>query len=80
MNVNENEIRRLYAEASVADYISEEVTIITDVNGAVQTLCYNLPSALLAGTNVGYAKSLCELAKRLDFPADYVKNIQAMME
>lgn len=79
MTVNEDAIQSLYAEASVADYIPEEVTIITDTNDEVYATCYNLPMELLTGTNESYAASLYKLAKQENFPNEYLKKIQEMM-
>lgn len=75
MDVNDEEITKLYAEESVADYVPEEVAIVTESNESVTATCYNLPLELLAGTNEAYAKSLSELAKKLDFPKEYVDKI-----
>ncbi|MEX0314509.1 MAG: gamma-glutamylcyclotransferase family protein [Allomuricauda sp.] len=78
MTVDANTIKDLYAEPSVADYIPEEVEIITDANESVKAVCYNLPSESLTGANEAYAKSLYELAKREGFPDDYLKKIKKM--
>ena len=75
MEVNEEEITKLYAEKSVADYIPEEVTIVTGSNEQQTATCYNLPAELLTGTNELYAKSLYELAKKLNFPKEYLDKI-----
>ncbi|WP_420601327.1 hypothetical protein [Flagellimonas sp.] len=71
-------IRKLYSEASVADYIPEQVEVITEPNGTVQATGYNLPSELLTGTNTAYAESLYILAKQKGFPENYLEKIKKM--
>ena len=78
MTVDSNDIQALYTEDSVADYVPEEVTIVTDTNESVTATCYNLPLALLSGTNESYADSLYELAKEEGFPDDYLEKIKKM--
>lgn len=75
MEVNEEAIKRLYAEKSVADYIPEKVEIVTASGESLVATCYNLPLKLLTGTNKSYAQSLYTLAKKLDFPKKYLANI-----
>ena len=75
MTVDDEAIHDLYAEASVADYIPERVTVITDSNAAVSAICYNLPAEKLSGSNATYAASLHKLAQQLDFPEDYLQKI-----
>ncbi|WP_411031839.1 gamma-glutamylcyclotransferase [Spongiimicrobium sp. 3-5] len=76
MTIDKDAIHNLYAETSVADYIPEEVNIITNTNDSITAICYNLPSELLTGTNEAYAKSLYKLAKKLNFPDKYLNIIQ----
>ncbi len=78
MTVDEQAIKGLYAEASVADYIPELVTVITENGEVVEATCYNLPLELLTGTNASYAASLHQLASQLDFPQDYLDKIKEM--
>ena len=78
MTIDKDAINNLYAEASVADYIPEEVNIITNTNDSITATCYNLPSESLTGTNVLYAISLYKLAKREGFPDDYLDKIKKM--
>ena len=68
MNIADEKIIKLYSEQSVSDYIPEKVEIITNLNERLSATCYNLPTALLAGTNTLYAKSLYDLAKKVRFP------------
>lgn len=75
MEVTDEEMVKLYAEKSVADYIPEKVEVITELNEHLMATCYNLPLELLTGTNSEYAKSLYELAKKLKFPKGYLEKI-----
>jgi len=76
MTIDNEAIHNLYAEASVADYIPEEVNIVTNTNDSITATCYNLPSESLTGTNESYAISLYKLAKQMGFPDDYLEKIK----
>jgi AIG2 family protein len=78
MTVDMAAIHNLYAEASVADYIPEQVSIITDRNETISATCYNLPAEALTGTNTVYAQALYQLAKQKGFPSDYLEKIKRM--
>ncbi len=78
MTVNSEAIHDLYAEPSVADYIPEEVKVITNTGDAITATCYNLPAESLTGTNTSYAESLYQLAKQEGFPDDYLEKIKEM--
>jgi len=78
MTIDNDAIHNLYAEASVADCIPEEVSIITSTNDSIAATCYNLPSKSITGTNVLYAASLYKLAKQEGFPDDYLEKIKKM--
>ncbi len=80
MTVNDEAIRELYSEASVADYIPEEVNIVTATNDLITATCYNLPSESLTGTNESYALSLYKLARQKGFPPEYLEKIKEMTE
>ena len=77
MTIDEDAVRALYAQESVADYIPEEVTIITDTNETVKATCYNLPPELLSGKNESYAQALHKLGTRLGFPTGYLDKIKS---
>lgn len=78
MTIDDEAIHDLYAEASVADYIPEEVSIMTGANESIRATCYNLPSGSISGTNELYAISLYKLAKQQGFPDDYLEKIKKM--
>ncbi len=76
VEVDDQEIIGLYAEKSVADYIPEDVTVTTNSGEEINATCYNLPLQMLSGTNEQYARSLHELAVKLEFPEDYLNKIK----
>ena len=76
--LEESEVNKLYAEASVADYIPEDVRVTSEEHGSIEAICYNLPLEALSGTNTSYANALYELAQRLGFPDDYLEKIKRM--
>ncbi len=78
MTVDKDRIQLLYAEASVADYVPETVTIVTNTSEKVEAVCYNLPAALMTGTNETYATALHQLASKEGFPPEYLEKIKKM--
>jgi hypothetical protein len=75
MTISDDEIIKLYAEKSVADYVPEKVEVVTETNEHIIANCYNLPPDLMIGTNEAYAKSLYNLVKKLNFPEEYLNSI-----
>lgn len=78
MTAGSEAIRKLYAQPGVADYIPEEVNVVTDKHDVVTAVCYNLPIESLSGTNEVYALSLHKLAKKEGFPVAYLEKIHKM--
>ena len=78
MSCNPDELQRLYSEPSVADYVAEEVHVSTQSEMSIKALCYNLPPELITGANTAYADSLYQLAKRYEFPEDYLNYIKSL--
>jgi len=76
MTLRAGEVRTLYAEASVADYIPEPVTVELPDGTKEPATCYNLPLSKLEGTNPEYAGALLRLASRLGLPDDYLRRIR----
>lgn len=76
MEVDNEDVIKLYTEKSVADYIPEKVTIVTGSNEYLKATCYNLPLELITGTNEAYARSLYDLAEKLSFPKEYLEHIK----
>lgn len=76
ITVDKDAIKKLYAEPSVADYIPEEVSVITNSGIIIKSVCYNLPKELLSGTNPLYAESLYKLGNEKGLPKNYLKKIR----
>lgn len=76
MTVDPEAVKRLYAEASVSDYIPEAVNVISETNEIIPAICYNLPLESLSGTNEAYASALYALARQQGFPEDYLVKIK----
>jgi hypothetical protein len=75
MDIALSEATELYAEESVADYLPEQVTVVLMDGTRVEATCYNLPGDKMTGANKEYAKSLLDVATRLDFPDSYLDQI-----
>lgn len=80
MDVAEDDVERLYAEDSVADYRPEAVNVELADGSMVEATCYNLPAHAIEGTNKDYARALCELAERLALDKSYVGEIRRLAE
>ena len=77
MTLSHEDVRKLYAEPSVADYVAEEVEVMRPDGSVVLAYCYNLPESELTGTNPEYAAALHELASSLGLPEAYLETIRA---
>jgi hypothetical protein len=76
MTVRAEDLKALYSEDSVADYLSESVSV-TLLDGTLErAVCYNLPEERLEGTNSAYASSLLVLAGKLGLPGSYLQQIR----
>ena len=76
MKIRAEDVRALYSEESVADYVSESVSVVLRDGTLESAVCYNLPESKLKGTNSQYAKSLLTLAGKLGLPTDYLQQIR----
>jgi len=76
MEIAANEATELYADASVADYVPEPVTVELTDGTQVDASCYNLPADKVSGTNKEYARSLLAVATRLGLPEAYLEEIR----
>ena len=72
------DVRALYSDVSVADYVSEPVSVVLADGTVEPAACYNLPTRKLAGANPEYANSLLALAARLGLPDDYLQQIREL--
>lgn len=76
MGLKAEDVRALYSEQSVADYVAETVSVALLDDRVEAAVCYNLPVQKLEGANAEYASSLLSLAEKLGFPADYLQHIR----
>lgn len=76
MTIRAEDVRALYSDASVADYVSESVSVVLPDGAVESAVCYNLPESKLEGTNSQYARSLLALAGKLGLPGEYLQQIR----
>ena len=77
MELTHDEIEQLYSEPSVHVYRPEAISVKLSDGSHAAALCYNLPVPQTSEeTNPEYAAKLCELARRLGFPSNYIDSIR----
>jgi len=76
MSLRAADVRALYADKSVADYVSEPVSVVLPDGTLESAVCYNLPGRKLEGANPEYANALLALAARLGLPDEYLQRIR----
>jgi hypothetical protein len=76
MTLRAADVRTLYSDESVADYVSESVSVVLADGTVESAVCYNLPEHELLGANPEYANSLLKLAAKLGLPEDYLQQIR----
>ena len=76
MTIRAEDVRALYSEKSVADYVSESVSVVLPDGTPKSAVCYNLPESKMEGTNSQYANSLLKLAGELGLPSDHLQQIR----
>jgi hypothetical protein len=76
MSLRSDQVRALYSAESVADYVSESVSVVLPDGTVESAVCYNLPKRKLEGANSEYANALLILAGRLGLPDDYLQQIR----
>jgi hypothetical protein len=76
MNLRAVDLRALYSDESVADYVSETVSVVLPDGTVERAVCYILPKHKLEGANPEYVNSLLVLAARLGLPDDYLQQIR----
>ena len=79
MTVRPEDVDVLYSDPSVADYVSEPVSVVLPDGTVESAVCYNLPESKLEGTNPQYAKSLLALATQLNLPSTYLDQIESQI-
>ena len=76
MTIRARDVRALYSEESVADYVPQSVAVILPDGTLEPAVCYTLPAGKLEGTNAQYATSLLALAGQLGLPDAYLQQIR----
>ena len=79
MTIRAEDLSALYAEESVADYVSEPVSVMLPDGTLEPAVCYNLPDSKLEGTNSQYANALLSLAGKLGLPGAYLQQIRRQL-
>jgi hypothetical protein len=77
MNLRAEELKLLYGEESVADYVPVRLTA-TDMEGnRIKSISYILPMDLLSGRNPDYARVLLLAADKIGLPNTYLRTIES---
>ena len=79
MTLRADDVRALYSDDSVADYVAEPVSVVLPDGTVESAVCYNLPEHGLEGASSEYAKSLLMLAGRLGLPEEYLQEIREQL-
>jgi hypothetical protein len=76
-SLTHNELDRLYSEPSLQAYKPEAVLVHLSNADDLPALCFNLPEPpSTAEGHAEYADKLRTLARRLNFPEEYIASIQ----
>lgn len=77
MTIRTEELRALYSEESVADYVPESVSVFLADGTLESAVCYKLPKPRAEErANDSYASALLLLAGKLGFPDSYLQQIR----
>lgn len=79
MALRADDVKALYSDKSVADYVSESVSVVLQDGTVESAVCYNLPRRKLKGANSEYGNSLLILAGKLGLPDDYLEQIRQQL-
>jgi hypothetical protein len=76
MELEQKDVRKLYSDPGVSDYMPEEVSIITGAGETVNAICYILKEGSTHVADKVYATELFHLVKKLGFADEYLKKIE----
>jgi hypothetical protein len=76
MVLRADDVRALYSDESVADYVPESVSVVLQDGTVESAACYTLSKGKPEGANPEYGNSLLILAGRLGLPDDYLQQIR----
>jgi len=77
MNLGAGELKLLYDEESVADYVPVRLTAADMEGNRIESISYILPMELLSGRNPGYARALLLAADKIGLPDSYLRTIES---
>ena len=77
MQLESDELESLYKGDGVADYVPQTVQVTETTGETVEAVSYILPMVNILGSNSTYAMTLVGIAKKLNLPEDYIKEIEA---
>lgn len=77
MSLADNDLRRLYSEPSVAEYVRARVSVKPAHDRPAPAICYILPAARSRGRNPEYATALATLAEESGLPRGYISEIES---
>ena len=77
MQLESDELESLYKGDGVADYVPQTVQVTETTGETVEAVSYILPMINISGSNSRYAMTLVGIAKKLNLPEDYIKEIEA---
>ncbi|HJP70390.1 MAG TPA: gamma-glutamylcyclotransferase family protein [Candidatus Limnocylindria bacterium] len=70
-----DEVRDLYTEESLRDYVPEPVVVRFDDGSSQTAVCYNVPRDKAGTPDLAYVARLRDAARRAGLPDDYVAAI-----
>lgn len=76
MTLAEEELKPLYAEASVADYVPVRLTAADLEGNQMEVISYILPMNQVSGRNPDYARALLSVAEKLGLPDSHLREIE----
>lgn len=77
IQLESDELENLYGSDGVTDYVPQTV-LVTEMTGeTIEAVSYILPMEYISGSNSKYAMTLAGIAKKLDLPEEYIKEIEA---
>lgn len=77
IQLESDELDNLYGSDGVTDYVPQTVQVTEMTGGTIEAVSYILPMEKISGSNSQYATTLAGIARKLDLPEDYVREIEA---
>lgn len=77
IQLENDELERLYGSGGVEDYAPQSVLVAAMTGETIEAVSYILPMENITGSNSEYAITLAGIAKKLDLPEGYIREIEA---